>query len=159
MTSKVASISLLLRSRYFQGTPETNPSQRHIYSTSDRWAEAKEIPTCITCDLAPQQPNYSCTFSNAIFSPKFRHFVLECQGPDIPRNYMVKRSSPIHYDVILLFDQYKELEDLMDTMSPPRIEEVLIPVPDSDRKLRAKFYYPPELRTYELIEFPLVLHV
>lgn len=73
---------------------------------------------------------------------------------------MVKNVKNDKYEILMGFDvSFKELEDLMGTMSPPQTEEVLIPVPDSDRNLRAKFYYPPELRTNELIEFPLVLHV
>ena len=53
---------------YFQGIPEKNPSQRHIYSTSDK-QDKKDAgpPICISCDL---QLQYNCTFNNAIFSPK-----------------------------------------------------------------------------------------
>ena len=52
---------------YFQGIPEKNPSQRHIYSTSDKWGKESGPPKCISCDL---QLQYNCTFNNAIFSPK-----------------------------------------------------------------------------------------
>ena len=53
--------------RYFQGIPENNPSQRHIYSTSDKWGGTQGPPKCITCDLKKEAEN--CTFNDAIFSP------------------------------------------------------------------------------------------
>ena len=58
---------LSLFRRYFQGIPENNPSQRHIYSTSDKWGGTQGPPKCITCDLKKEAEN--CTFNDAIFSP------------------------------------------------------------------------------------------
>ena len=56
---------------YFQGIPEKNASQRHIYSTSDKFRIGggdQQPPRCITCDLTKE--TYNCTFNDAIFSPK-----------------------------------------------------------------------------------------
>ena len=60
--------------------------------------------------------------------------------------------------VLRLLNANKRLENIMAQMSPPQEEVVMIPVADN-RQLRAKFYYPPELRKEEFIEFPLILHV
>lgn len=65
----------------------------------------------------------------------------------------------IHYNLALVLNQNDQLQNLMGTMSPPAIEMVTVPLPDSDRQLRVKFYFPPELRKAEFIRFPLVLHV
>ena len=89
----------------------------------------------------------------------FSYFVLECQGPDIPRSYLIDITDSSNHSIIMALDENPELQDLMGQMSPPSKEELLIPVPNSDRLLRAKFYYPPELRKEEFIKFPLVVHV
>ena len=59
--------NFFLPCRYFQGIPENNPSQRHIYSTSDKWGGTQKPPKCITCDLKKEAEN--CTYNDAIFSP------------------------------------------------------------------------------------------
>ena len=86
--------------------------------------------------------------------------MLECQGPTLPQSLLVEMKTSDNYTLALVLDQNDQLRNLMKTMSPPAIETVTIPVPDSEsRKLRIKFYYPPELRKSEFIRFPLVLHV
>jgi len=142
---------------YFQGIPEKNPSQRHIYSTSDKWESDQQPPRCITCDLT--KGVYNCTFNDAIFSPNFSYFVLECQGPDIPRTYLIDIKDTTNHTIKMTLNENNIVADLMSQMSAPKSEEFLIPVPNSDRQLRAKFYYPPELRKDEFIKFPLILHV
>ena len=66
---------------------------------------------------------------------------------------------PNNFTVKTVLDENSELRDLIDQMSPPYSESFFIPVPNSNRKLRAKMYYPPELRKSEFIKFPLILHV
>ena len=58
----------------------------------------------------------------------------------------------------MVLNDNNELRDILGMMSQPKVEELLIPVP-GNRQIRAKLYYPPELRTEEFIEFPVVLHV
>ena len=68
-----------------------------------------------------------------------------------------------NYSLALTLNPNAPLKNLMDTMSPPAIEIVTIPVDphsaENKRELRLKFYYPPEMRKAEFIRFPLVLHV
>ena len=96
---------------------------------------------------------------NSFFHSSFSYFVLECQGPDIPRSYLIDIKDATNHSVILALNENNALNDTMANMSAPLTEEFFIPVPNEDRKLRAKFYYPPELRKHEFIKFPLVLHV
>ena len=64
-----------------------------------------------------------------------------------------------NHTIKMTLNENSVVADLMAQMSAPKSEEFLIPVPNSDRQLRAKFYYPPELRKDEFIKFPLILHV
>ena len=93
------------------------------------------------------------------FYCSFSYFVLECQGPEIPRSYLIDIKDARNHSVIFSLNENNALNDTMANMSAPRTEEFFIPVPNEDRKLRAKFYFPPELRKDEFIKFPLVLHV
>ena len=94
--------------------------------------------------------------------------MLECQGPTLPQSFLVEmkegseNDAEDNYSLALTLNPNAPLKNLMDTMSPPAIEIVTIPVdPHSEtkRELRLKFYYPPEMRKAEFIRFPLVLHV
>lgn len=71
---------------------------------------------------------------------------------------MVDINSPDNASISMVLDEKVELKELLNEMSLPTQEVVYIPV-GNDRQLRAKFYYPPQLRKDEFIEFPLVLHV
>ena len=93
------------------------------------------------------------------FFSSFSYFVLECQGPDIPRTYLIDIKDTTNHTIKMTLNENNVVADLMGQMSAPKSEEFLIPVPNSDRQLRAKFYYPPELRKDEFIKFPLILHV
>ena len=99
------------------------------------------------------------------FYYSYSYFVLECQGPDLPKNYLIQKSLHVKgwFSVKMVLHDYPELRYEVSRMSVSQIEEVQIPVPGQKpgqkRILRARFYYPPELRREEFIEFPLVLHV
>ena len=94
---------------------------------------------------------------NFFFS--FSYFVLECQGPDLPRSFLIQRNSENNFSVKMVVNEYPELQDLVNSMSMPQMKKLEIPVPNSDRVLQARLFYPPELRVDEFIKFPLVLHV
>ena len=100
------------------------------------------------------------------FFYRFSRFVLECLGPDLPRTYLIEKLYPTQagqlgrkYGVKMILNDYPKFQYKIGQMSLPRIEDVQIPVPGTKRNLQARFYYPPELRKDEFIQFPLVLHV
>ena len=84
--------------------------------------------------------------------------VLECQGPSLPQSYLLDIRNPANYTIVQNLNDNSVLAQVLDQMSLPTTELVFIPVSDN-RQLRAKFYFPPELRKEEFIEFPLILHV
>lgn len=83
--------------RYYLGTHDTKPGQRHLYVVKDAGADdPKRLePQCITCDLgevlwASRYHYGNCTHFNAAISPPIGmegalgHYVLECEGPGLP---------------------------------------------------------------------------
>ena len=109
--------------------------------------------------FAPKLEEFLILITYLFLFSSFSYFVLECQGPDIPRTYLIDIKDTTNHTIKMTLNENNVVADLMGQMSAPKSEEFLIPVPNSDRKLRAKFYYPPELRKDEFIKFPLILHV
>ena len=109
--------------------------------------------------FAPKLEEFLILITYLFLFSSFSYFVLECQGPDIPRTYLIDIKDTTNHTIKMTLNENSVVADLMGQMSAPKSEEFLIPVPNSDRKLRAKFYYPPELRKDEFIKFPLILHV
>ncbi|KHJ44388.1 peptidase, S9A/B/C family, catalytic domain protein [Trichuris suis] len=95
-----------------------NPRQRHLYSVSA--SPNGDDPVCLTCNLT----KLGCSYVAAVFSYDGGHYILYCQGPDIPsvRLFSVGNEKPLFIveDNLLLrkyFDtkrfpdvQYKEVQ-------------------------------------------------
>lgn len=60
---------LFLNCSYFRAIPQSNPSERHIFSISDEWKSGSRQPKCLTCDL-PKELFRNCKYNKAIFSPR-----------------------------------------------------------------------------------------
>ena len=120
---------------------------------------AKPMIIAFTSHCTKLQNRYLTKLTHLSLFCSFSYFVLECQGPDIPRTYLIDIKDATNHTIKMTLNENNVVADLMSQMSAPKSEEFLIPVPNSDRQLRAKFYYPPELRKDEFIKFPLILHV
>lgn len=126
--------------------------------------------TCLTCqpavdpDLLLQLENESslnntllihhkCGYSNIIFSPGFKFYIQECLGADIPVTFLVETSTS--YRVAVL-DSYSSLRRQLSKLALPQIKQFAIDI-DGKYKAQVRLYYPPGLREYEEITFPLIL--
>lgn len=83
--------------RYYLGTHEARPGQKHLYVVKDAGADdARRLePQCITCDLsetlwASRYHYGNCSHFSATISPPkgevgaLGYYVLECEGPGLP---------------------------------------------------------------------------
>ena len=64
---------------YFLSTIPEAPEVRHLMSVSI-FDEKVLDPICLTCNLGN-----SCLYNNVFFSPDAEYYVLQCEGPKIPR--------------------------------------------------------------------------
>ena len=55
------------------------PEIRHLMSVSVS-AEKVLDPICLTCNLGN-----SCLYNNVFFSPNAEYYVLQCEGPRVPK--------------------------------------------------------------------------
>lgn len=82
--------------RYYLGTQESKPGQRHLYVVRDPATDdpRRLEPQCVTCDLGEVlwSSRYwytNCTHFTASVSPgnvsgSMSYYVLECEGPGLP---------------------------------------------------------------------------
>lgn len=82
--------------RYYLGTGDERPGERHLYVAPDPGLSAASNdlgssmemrrlePRCLTCGLERQHYG-NCTYFSASVSPETGYVVVECQGPGIPR--------------------------------------------------------------------------
>uniref|UniRef100_A0A5S6QEI9 Uncharacterized protein n=1 Tax=Trichuris muris TaxID=70415 RepID=A0A5S6QEI9_TRIMR len=124
-------------SRIFFVAARPYPRQRHLYSVSA--IHNGDSPVCLTCNLTKS----GCSYVDALFSRDGGHYILYCQGPDIPSVhlftvgsetplYTVESNLPLRkYFGTKLFPniQYKDVKlhngytALMKVLYPPDFEE------------------------------------
>ncbi|KAG0713883.1 hypothetical protein GWK47_015202 [Chionoecetes opilio] len=66
---------------------EEKPGERHLFRTSDVTSPMMLMPDCLSC-LEADNSTDTCLYNSAHFSTDFSYYVLECQGPDVPRAYL-----------------------------------------------------------------------
>ncbi|XP_078259579.1 inactive dipeptidyl peptidase 10 isoform X5 [Rhinoraja longicauda] len=71
---------------YFLST-EDSPRARHLYSVHNAGSFHRQ---CLSCNF--QRDN--CTYFNAHFSPSNEHFILHCEGPNVPMVSVHSTSNP-----------------------------------------------------------------
>ena len=117
----------------------------------------------------------------------FEYFVLKCLGPDIPSSYLLKLSkSDINnanpsnkkdqdtlneanatngnsrgkLELVQVLDLNNNSVQLLNGLAWPSMEICEnITMSTSGQKVRAKLYFPPELRKNEITKYPMVVHV
>ena len=73
---------------YYMATKEEEPGVRHLYRIPfTLLSPLLRQPECLSCLEFPNETN-PCQYNEAHFSPEFDFFVLECQGPGLPRTFL-----------------------------------------------------------------------
>lgn len=88
-----------------------------------------------------------------MFSPNFKYYIQECLGPDVPISFLIDTAT--NYRIAIL-DSNAALRKRLSTLALPQIKHIGIEIDDKYRA-QVNLYYPPGLREYEEITFPLIL--
>lgn len=88
-----------------------------------------------------------------IFSSSTRFYVQECLGPDIPVVFLVETATNVRLAVL---DSGERLRNKVKTLSKPQVRKFQVEIQDG-YKAQVKLFFPPVLREYEDVAFPLIV--
>ena len=74
-------------------------------------------PECLTCKKFDNLEK--CEFSRAKISPNFKHFLMECLGPDIPYTILVSLTSE---QVVHVLEENNETKGKVEETRMPSIQ-------------------------------------
>lgn len=97
-----------------------------------------------------------CEYNKITFSPSYKYYIQECLGPDVPITYLVETNT--NYRIAIL-DSKAALRKQIAKLAAPQVNEfsVEIKIKESKYRVQVRLFYPPGLREYEEITFPLIL--
>ncbi|KAI8062619.1 dipeptidyl peptidase IV N-terminal region-domain-containing protein [Gongronella butleri] len=88
--------------------------ERHLYTISLDVSSPEDSKKCLTCPTEPDVKGYF----GASFSPRYGYYILNYQGPDVPRTVVRKVDDP-SFEFVL--SDNKPLADLLSTYDLPAI--------------------------------------
>lgn len=57
----------------------------HLYRVSDSVTGAPHAVECLSCKVKNEGGGKNCTYNSAEFSKDQSHYILLCNGPDVPQ--------------------------------------------------------------------------
>ncbi len=103
---------------YYLSTTTGNPGERQVYRVMVSNSKVKSTPECISCDLGQD-----CLYNTATFSHNAKYFVLECNGPEIPRIELRKTEDN---SIIMVLQTNEQLKNNLDNKLLPKIEKLSV---------------------------------
>ena len=86
---------------------------------------------------------------------------MTCKGPGIPWTCIHKTEVPKgnqrHDDLVMIWEDNKQLETRASKYFLPRTETISVPVSNSDQEANVKLYYPPDFDANR--KYPLIVYV
>ena len=110
-----------LNDRYFLSTLPEAPEVRHLMSVSI-YDEKILDPICLTCNLGK-----SCLYNNVFFSPDVQYFVLQCEGPEIPK-VEIRRAK--NNSLIIGLENNESLKSKLRVKAIPKLRKLKIKTKD-----------------------------
>lgn len=104
--------------RHFAST-ERSPLERHLYSISLKDKNPASTKVCLTCPKDPEEHAYY----TASFSPKAGYYVLNYEGPDVPKT-VVKKVDNGTFEFVL--EDNRNLRALLSGYELPRPRMVTV---------------------------------
>lgn len=135
---------------YFTAAPEENPGERHLYRIAADGSSSNKTGYCLTCDLGPD-----CLFVDVHFSLEAKYFALDCQGPGVPKQYVVESYSNKIVDVLESNDRLREN---IAKKALPQIRTFKVALSDGS-EANVRLLLPPGLRDDEITQYPLIINV
>ncbi|XP_045111880.1 inactive dipeptidyl peptidase 10-like isoform X1 [Portunus trituberculatus] len=140
---------------YYIATMEGKPGDRHLFRTSDVTSPMMLMPDCLSC-LEADNNTDTCLYNRAHFSKDFSYYVLECQGPDVPRIYLFSTWSN---QLIYTLDNYSELRERVEEMALPKTQTFRVELEsDNPYTYHVQLLLPPGFRDDEITQYPMVVH-
>ena len=149
---------------FYLGTSESKPGQQHLYIVRDPSTDdpRRLQPHCVTCELA-LGPHYgNCTHFWASPNPTAHnvavtHYVLECQGPGLPRGAVHAAST--HQLLRSLFSEVRVHGARLAQLALPKMRSFQVPLAQGFRA-HVQLLLPPSWRE-ELRDaaFPVLVEV
>ena len=153
---------------YYASTLANEPSERHIFKVMITSTRTKTSAKCLTCDLGKQ-----CLYNNAIFSYNAKYYVLECNGPLIPK-IEIRRTED--NSEVLTLQTNDRLNNILNTKLLPTIEKMNVYIKGKGSEsflfytqlfsfgliwtdFSVMLYIPPAFRKDEIIKYPLLIQV
>lgn len=155
-------LSEMFLSRYFLGSQDRKPGQRHLYVVRDPTTDdpRKFEAQCITCDLGDvlwSSRHYytNCTHFTASVNPRLPqhyiqgvkpprgYYVLECEGPGLP--LAAVHLSSTHRLRRLLYDTRPQRTDRLLALALPKQRMMEVPLPHGARA-QVQMLLPPSWR-------------
>lgn len=158
---------------YYASTLPTKPGERHIFKVRITSTRTKTTSECLTCDLGDQ-----CLYNNAIFSHNAKYFVLECNGPAIPKIELKRTEDNFK---LLTLQTNDRLADSLSNKLLPIIQKLKVPIEgqmtsefipfllfcsqiitivfNDCTDLSVMLYMPPDFRKDEIVKYPLLIQV
>ncbi|KAK4884834.1 hypothetical protein RN001_001105 [Aquatica leii] len=158
---------------YAIATNENSPGVRHLFKIGD--TNSSQPWTCLTCRPTidfnttydeseysneiifnnTMLVNYVCEYNNVIFSHSNGFYIQECLGPDIPVIFLVETATNIRLAVL---NSGQTLRNKVRALSAPQIKKFQVEI-EAGYKAQVKLLFPPALREYEEVAFPMILIV
>ncbi|XP_050712996.1 inactive dipeptidyl peptidase 10-like isoform X2 [Eriocheir sinensis] len=162
---------------YYIATMEEKPGERHLFRTSDVTSPMMMMPDCLSC-LEADNKTDTCLYNRAHFSTDFSYYVLECQGPDVPRAYLfstawsnqsgekveasgIKGHTAMTKPPRLIYtlDNYSELRERVEEMALPQTQAFRVELEGDDTyTYHVQLLLPPGFRDDEITTYPMVVH-
>ncbi|PNF24635.1 hypothetical protein B7P43_G00742 [Cryptotermes secundus] len=155
--------------RYYLGTQESKPGQRHLYKVHDPATDdpRRLQPQCVTCDLGELlwSSRYwytNCTHFTASVSPgnvsgSMSYYVLECEGPGLPLAGV--HSAGTHRLLRILYNTRPQRTPVLKDLALPKMSSFEVPLSQGFRA-QVQLLLPPSWRE-ELRDaaFPVLVEV
>ena len=103
---------------YYASTLPAKPGERHIFRVMITSTRTRTTSECLTCDLGDH-----CRYNNAIFSHNAKYFVLECDGPEIPKIELRKSDDN---SLIKTLETNEGLTNALNTKLLPTVQKMKI---------------------------------
>ncbi|KAI7907275.1 dipeptidyl peptidase IV N-terminal region-domain-containing protein [Cokeromyces recurvatus] len=91
-----------------------SPYERHLYKISLNHHDPTSTITCITCPKDPEEHAYY----SASFSPKSGYYILNYEGPDIPKTSVKKVDDPLFETVL---EDNNDLRNILKDYNLPKM--------------------------------------